>query len=78
MDSDDFLCLDSLASLLLKAMEHDLDVLRFDYKYVNEEGYELDKNRIEIGVWYTVVYWLMDLACMNVFIRANFLFGAYW
>lgn len=43
MDSDDFLCLDSLASLLLKAMEHDLDVLRFDYKYVNEEGYELDK-----------------------------------
>ncbi|WP_075965045.1 glycosyltransferase [Parabacteroides massiliensis] len=43
MDSDDYLCLDSLASLLSKATEHDLDVLRFDYKYVDEEGHELDK-----------------------------------
>lgn len=35
MDSDDFLCLDSLSSLLSKAVEHDLDVLRFDYRYVD-------------------------------------------
>jgi hypothetical protein len=43
MDSDDFLCLDSLSSLLSKAVEHDLDVLRFDYRYVDEEGHKLDK-----------------------------------
>lgn len=43
MDSDDFLCLDSLASLLSKAVEYDLDVLRFDYKFVDEKGDELDK-----------------------------------
>ena len=32
-----------LASLLSKAVEHDLDVLRFDYKFVDEKGNELDK-----------------------------------
>lgn len=43
MDSDDFISENSLGSLLEKAIENDLDILRFDYIYVDEEGKELNK-----------------------------------
>lgn len=43
MDSDDFIRANSLGSLLDKAIDNDLDILRFDYIYVDEEGEELNK-----------------------------------